>query len=116
MPAMTTKEVSQMIESIGLPYAYYSFPEEEAPALPYILFYYPQNEDFKADNRNYSSINALNIELYTKEKDFETERKVQKVLLTNDFIYQKRESYIQSEQMYEVLYETDVYMKGDDDE
>ena len=35
---MTFQEVAQMIESIGLPFVYDSFPNNEAPQAPYIVF------------------------------------------------------------------------------
>ena len=102
---MTYKEVKQMIESIGLPYAYRSFPINEAPALPYIVFYYPDNDDFAADNCNYVPIANLNIELYTENKDFATEATVESVLENKRFFYSKTEAYLRTEEMYEVLYE-----------
>ena len=43
---MTFQEVAQMIESIGLPFVYDSFPNNEAPQAPYIVFNYPNNDDF----------------------------------------------------------------------
>lgn len=111
---MTLKEVADMINEIGLPYAYYSFPErkDNVPELPYILYYYPSNNDLGADNINYQSINALNIELYCKNKDFNTEELVETVLTKYGFYYQKTESYLNSEHMYEVLYESEVVING----
>ena len=41
---MTFQEVASMIESIGLPFVYDSFPNNEAPQAPYIVFTYPNNE------------------------------------------------------------------------
>lgn len=105
---MTYQEVAQMIESIGLPYAYYSFPEKQAPKLPYIVFYYPNSDDFSADNSNYVPISQLNIELYSKDKNFALEKSVEDVLKANEIFYDKSETYINSENMYEVLYETQI--------
>ena len=102
---MTYKDVSGMIEAIGLPYAYRFFPEKQVPNLPYIVFYYPSNDDFPADNINYVPIVNLNIELYTKSKDFETEESVEAILRSNGFYFDKTETYLPTEHMYEVLYE-----------
>ncbi len=102
---MTYKEIATMVESIGLPYAYRFFPEKQVPALPYIVFYYPNNDDFSADNINYVPKVNLNIELYTKSKDIEVEESVEAVLEQNGFFYDKTESYLPTEHMYEVLYE-----------
>ena len=102
---MTYKEIATMINSIGLPYAYRFFPEKEVPPLPFIVFYYPNNNDFPADNVNYVPIISVNIELYTKSKDIDQEDAVEAVLAANGFFFEKTESYLPSEHMYEVLYE-----------
>lgn len=105
---MTFIEVKQMIESIGLPYTYDSFPNNVAPAPPYIVFNYPNNDDFGADNTNYVSIDVLNIELYTSTKDFELERNLEAVLNANGFYYDKTETYIRQDNIYQITYVTEV--------
>ena len=105
---MTFIEVKQMIESIGLPYTYDSFPNNVAPAPPYIVFNYPNNDDFGADNTNYVSIDLLNIELYTSTKDFELERNLEAVLNANGFYYDKTETYIRQDNIYQITYVTEV--------
>ena len=105
---MTYAEIASMIESTELENTYYQYPEGEAPELPYILFYYPERDDFQADNKNYAKITQLNIELYTKEKDFEKEEALEEILEANDLVYNKEEQYIESEKMYEVLYTMEV--------
>lgn len=105
---MTYAEIYSMISSIGLSCSYYQFPEGNAPALPYIVFYYPNNNDFVADNINYQTIVKLNIELYTENKDFTTEAAVETVLQNYGVVYQKTETYIDSELMYQILYESEV--------
>ena len=109
---MTFQEINTMISNIGLNYAYYQWPIDEAPDLPYILFYYPERKDFLADGMNYQHITALNIELYTKNKDFDKEALVESVLETNGIIYGKEEQYIAEEKMYEVLYTMEVCING----
>lgn len=109
---MTYEEIDQMISSIGLDYTYYQFPEKEAPDLPYVLFYYPNRDDFQADGVNYAKIVQLNIELYTRNKDFDTEATVESVLDSYGLSYFKEEQYITSEKMYEVLYIMEVMLNG----
>lgn len=105
---MTFQEVKQMIESIGLPYTYDSFPNNVAPAPPYIVFNYPNNDDFGADNTNYVSIDLLNIELYTSTKDFELEKNLEAVLNANGFYYDKTETYIRQDNIYQITYVTEL--------
>ena len=109
---MTFQEISQMIDSIGLPYNYYQFEENSAPALPYVLFYYPQRTDVIADNKNYALKTALNVELCTEEKDFATEASVEAVFIAKDIPFTKTETYIDSEKMYMILYEMEVYINA----
>lgn len=105
---MTKEEITEMIASIGLPYAYYSFPEKEAPELPYVIYNYPNSDNFGADNRVYARIDALDIELYTANKSPEREAQVESVLNGAGLFWNKTETYINTEHMYEVLYEMEV--------
>lgn len=110
---MTFKEIATMIGETGLEYTYYSFPEHEAPELPYLVFYYPTNDDFGADNYNYVPIVNLNIELYTNNKDFETEATVEGVLNAHGMYYTKTETYLNSEEMFEILYTMQIAIEGE---
>lgn len=105
---MKTTEVSQMIASVGLPYAYYQFPENTGQQPPFICFYYPQSNDFVADNKNYKKINALTIELYTDNKDFVLEARVEEMLKANGLVFSWMETYIDSERMHLTTYYTEV--------
>lgn len=109
---MTLQEISSMVESIGLPYAYYQFSKGSPVSPPFICFFYPNNDDLKADNINYSSINALSIELYTDEKRFDLEAAVESVLTANGLAYSKEESYIDSERMFQIAYDMEVVING----
>lgn len=113
---MTYKEIYTMISSAGYPCAYYQYQEGEAPALPYILYYYPERNDFGADNTNYAKATDLNIEFYSAEKDFDAEAAIEQILESNDIWYSKEEQYIDSEHMYEVLYTMTVPIREDDPE
>lgn len=54
----------------------------------------------------------MDIELYTNKKDPDIEAKVEAVLTEHGFFYEKTESYLESEKMYEVLYEMEVLISG----
>lgn len=105
---MTYQEVASMIQGMGLPFTYDSFPNNIAPNPPYIVFNYPQNDDFGADNTNYVSIDVLNIELYTSTKDFALESSVEAVLNENGFFYTKSETYIRNENLFQITYVTQL--------
>lgn len=105
---MTEKEVCQMVESIGYPTSYHHFDEGEEPEKPYLVYLYPKSHNFAADGAVYQAVNELDIELYTKNKDLNAEKKVEAVLKEHGFFYEKTESYLESEKMFEVLYEMEV--------
>jgi hypothetical protein len=105
---MTYKEIADVIASIGLPYAYYEFPDETQLEPPFICFYYPESDDLYADNKNYAAIRRLYVELYTDNKDFDREAAVENVLTANGFSFRKSELYINSERMWQITYQTEV--------
>ena len=105
---MTHTEVATMIASIGLPYAYYEFPDDTEQEPPFVVFYYPQSDDLYADNQNYVGITQLNIELYTDEKDFDLESTVDSVLTGSGLTYTKMETRIDQERMWQILYQMEV--------
>lgn len=109
---MTHKEIFEMLKSSGLPVVYYSWPEEEAPQLPYLVFYYPSNADEFADNRNFQRNNNLNVELYTEDKEFELEEQIGELLNDYGLTYSKSQTYLDTEEMYEILYESEVIING----
>lgn len=109
---MTYQEISKMVASFGLPYAYYQFEEGSGQDCPFVVFYYPERLDFAADSVNYSKITALTIELYTDNKDFATESTIEQLLDENEMVYSKTEEYIDSEKMFMVTYQMEVSIDG----
>lgn len=105
---MTHKEVNLMVKSMGLPYAYYQFPENTAQAPPFICYFYSGSKDLYADQENYQRIEELNIELYTIRKDFDLEASIEAILKANGFTYSRQDSYIGDEKMWQIAYEMDV--------
>ena len=108
---MTRKEIAQMIKNWDIPNTYNVFPNNIAPNPPYIVFNYPNINDFGADNENYVNIDILNIELYTKIKDFELEKQIETALNKCGFYYDKSEAYIRSEKLYQITYVMQVIIE-----
>lgn len=105
---MLLTDIKTMLAETKLPSTYFSYPEKGAPPLPYIVWYLPQSNNFVADDLVYKPISALNIELYTDNKDFTTEATVETVLNNWHMVWQKSEAYLDTEHMYEVLYEMQI--------
>lgn len=105
---MTYEDVAKMVESIGVPFAYYQFPEGTEQACPFVCFYFSGSNDLAADNTNYQRIRPLIIELYTDNKDFALEATVEAVLNQNGLVYARDEAFIDSEKMNMVTYTTEI--------
>lgn len=105
---MTYEDVAKMVESIGVPFAYYQFPEGTEQACPFVCFYFSGSNDMAADNTNYQRIRPLIIELYTDNKDFALEATVEAVLNQNGLVYARDEAFIDSEKMNMVTYTTEI--------
>lgn len=102
---MTYDHIVTMLEEAGLPLAYDHFAEGESPDPPFIVFLSPTSDNFGADNAIYASFPEVNVELYTDKKDPKLEKKLEKIFAGNDIYWNKSETWIDSERMYEVLYE-----------
>lgn len=97
-------DLMQLMEEIGIPFAYDHFAEGESPDPPFITFLLPGSDNFAADGKVYLKIDEVHIELYTDEKNPETEALVEDVLDAHEIFYDKTEVWIESEKLYEVLY------------
>ena len=98
------QELISLMEEIGVPFAYDHFSEGESPKPPFITFLIPATDNFSADGSVYLKVDVVHIELYTDEKNPETEALVEDVLDSHGFFYDKTEVWIESERLYEVLY------------
>lgn len=105
---MSHEEVMKMMEEMGLPFAYDHFVEGESPEPPFLVFLYPKADNFAADGIAYFKINQLDIELYADLKQPDLEERIEAVLLKHGIFYAKSEVWIESEKLYEVLYEMEV--------
>ena len=105
---MTYQEFCKIIKETGLPFAYHHFAEGESPEPPFLIFLSSGENNFSADNYMYFSFKKLNIELYTDRKSPETEKKVEEILKKYQIFYNKSEIWIESEKLYEILYEMEV--------
>lgn len=105
---MTYIQIAAMVAEIGVPYAYYEFTKDTAVAPPFVCFFYPDDSDMYADDSNYQKITHLTIEVYTEQKDFAIEATVENVLRSHGLTWVRSETRVDTERMYEVIYDTDV--------
>ncbi|NLK76248.1 MAG: hypothetical protein GX284_00705 [Clostridiales bacterium] len=105
---MKKEQIEEMLEKMGIEYRYHHFEESEAVNPPFICWLIPGSDNFAADGKTFFKVDKLDIELYTDSKDTELEQKVEQVLEDYGIYWEKTETYIESENMYEVLYEMEV--------
>lgn len=105
---MSREEIEAMLDRTEIPYRYFLFEEKEAVEPPFLVWYLPDTDNFSADGQVYYRIDSLNLELYTDQKDFDLEERVERILDEQGIYWDKTEAYLEEEQMYEVLYEMEV--------
>lgn len=98
------EKIVEILKTIGMPFAYDHFAEGESPEPPFICYLIPNSDNFSADGKVYYKINEIHIELYTDCKDLSAEQQVEAVLDEHGIFYEKTEVWIESENLYEVLY------------
>lgn len=103
---MTQAELYNLLKSTGLPVAYNHF--KTAPSLPYIIYLFTYSSNFAADGKIYKRFDNYQVELYSEKKDLGSEQLLENVFDENDIYYDKSETYIESEEMYQVNYEIQI--------
>ena len=98
------EEILQILSETQIPFAYHHFAEGESPEPPFICYLLPGSNNFSADGKVYYKINGVHIELYTDLKDLAVEQQLEEVLDEHGIFYNKSETWIESEKLYEVLY------------
>ncbi|MDI9479520.1 MAG: hypothetical protein QM229_01800, partial [Bacillota bacterium] len=63
------------------------------------------SSNFGADNKVHKEIPNYQVELYTKTKDPAAEALIEGLFDDNDIYWEKTETFIESEGLYQVLYE-----------
>ena len=101
---MTIENLVEMLQELKIPFAYDHFAEGESPDPPFICYLIPGSNNFAADGRVYFRLNEIRIEMYTDFKDPSLESRVEDVLDGQEIFYNKSETWIQSEKLYEVMY------------
>lgn len=103
---MTLQELKIILEQTGFPVAYSHFNEPQTP--PFIAYIVDDSSNVFADDNVLHEIENVQIELYTTKKDLTIEKKVKDVLKQNNLPYETSETFIQSENLYQKIYEVSL--------
>jgi hypothetical protein len=95
--------LARMLAEAGVPVARNAFLKQQAP--PYIVYVFSHSDNFTADSKVYLKRDNYQIELYTEKKDIALEDKLEGIFDEYGLVYDKTETYLESEKLIEVLYE-----------
>lgn len=88
---------------MNIPVAYNHFNTATNP--PFIAYRRYSTSNFGADNKVYKKLNNYYVELYTEYKDVSLEEQLEELLTNADIFFEiESEDYIDTEQMYQVIY------------
>ena len=107
-----TDSLVRILAETGIPFAYDHFTEGESPEPPFLCYLLPGSHNFSADGGVYHKSERVQMELYTDRKDPAIEQMVEEVLDVHGIFYQRSETWIGSEKLYEVLYTFGINRKG----
>lgn len=93
-----------LLEKTGIPFAYDHFAEGDSTDPPFLCWLTLQSDHFSADGCAYLKVSEVHLELYTDRKDPAAEKKVEDALDNAGIFYSRSEVWIETEQLYEVLY------------
>jgi hypothetical protein len=109
---MNLSELKTVLQATGFPVAYLQFQETEnepLPQPPFIVYLSAFSSNFMADNKVHHEVDVVQIELYTDKKDLNAETKLATVLNDNELPYQTTETFIESENLYQKIYEVRLF-------
>ena len=107
---MKMQDVADMVNGTGLTNVFDHFTVEPAP--PYVVFYFPAEPDFHADNSNYARRAELHVELFSKSRDLTSEGKIETALRNAGLSWYKSIDFLNDELIYQTTYETEVLLNG----
>lgn len=97
------------LKATGFPVAFHHFDTKMPPkSIPYICYLTEGDDRILADDTMYCIKTPVRIELYSKKPDFEAQAAVAKQLQKLGLIYSKDETWIEKEQIYLTIYETEL--------
>lgn len=104
---ITIAEMDTLLKSVNgfaNKVAYYEWPINEAPALPFVCYFSPSETAFAADNTNYYSTPRFAVELYSKTRDLTTEALFEAKFKENKIYFTKEAEYLTDERCWVTVF------------
>lgn len=105
---MTLAEFKTIIASTGISCGYYQFPEGEVPALPFLVWFETETNNFGADNKVHKEVHEIAVEFYAKVRDLTNEGSIETVFANNGIFWNKEITYLDDEKCFETIYTLEV--------
>jgi len=104
---MTLTELYNILCTTKFPVAYCAFPDDERIGPPCITYEVAYSSNFGADNHVYSPFTNVDIFLWERTKDG-SEAVLEKALDDNLIFWDKTETYMNDEKVYQIIYEVKI--------
>lgn len=104
---MTLTEMKTLLQSVtGFTdkVVYYEWPLSEAPALPFVCFYSPNETAFAADNINYYSVPRFSVGVYTKNREPSIEALFEDKFRDNNIYFTKEIEYLEDDRCWVTIF------------
>ena len=110
------EEFVTKLKGLGFSTAYYQFRVDENPKLPYLVHFITNNNDLAADNINYKSTYDIQVELYQRDRNFSSQKKLEDLLKEFKIFYRHTETYIAETDMFLLIYQFNLKFKEENNE
>lgn len=101
-------DLCSLLDGLGIPWANQKFADGEEPAPPFICLVAGYTEAAYADNKTYLSWMPYDVALYTRHRDYATERRIREALESAECAYTLGITDIDSERLTEAAFTVHV--------
>lgn len=101
---MTIEEFVSVLQESDIPVTHYQWPVGEVPDLPYLVYLIPQSDCEYGDNISWAEISEINVELYSKQRNFQLEDRLKEIFNAHELPYTTEFNYIKSEKMFQTVF------------
>lgn len=103
---MTHTELLEVLQTTGIPWAYHHWEGKQTP--PYGVYLDQRDDPFYADNLTYIDFRETRLEVYSLERDPALDSRVKAALDNAGISYEVDYTWIESEGLYETIFEIEV--------
>ena len=103
---MTYDELLAILAPVGIPWAYHHW--DSPPPPPYGVYLEGPYEPLYADDQNYLNVHTIRLEVYSSVRDTALDARVEAALTGGGLTYEADFTYLESEGLYESIFEIEV--------